>query len=294
MPSSARLVGLLCALAAPLCWSIGGLVFRSVEAGPWEAIVWRSLGHVLIFPLFLLLRSGGGGAFSDMRRAPATVLVVGACVTSTFVLHVLAMMSTSVANVLVVQSTSPLLVAVLAWAILGERVDGRGLATLAVAFAGLAIVIGASVGGGTFAGDSFALGVALCSACMVILMRRARALNLQPVSLLGAFGAIAIALPLANPLSIATSDIALLLMLGVVQMTLGLTFFFAALRLLPAAQVTLIALLEPVLGPIWVWLFMGEQPPATTLFGGSIIFGALMVNTVLGLRGAAKPAVQPA
>jgi drug/metabolite transporter (DMT)-like permease len=125
-------------------------------------------------------------------------------------------------------------------------------------------------------------------------MRRARALNLQPVSLLGAFGAIAIALPLANPLSIATSDIALLLMLGVVQMTLGLTFFFAALRLLPAAQVTLIALLEPVLGPIWVWLFMGEQPPPTTLIGGSIIFGALVVNTALGLRGAAKPAAQPA
>lgn len=293
MPSSARLVGLLCALAAPLCWSIGGLVFRSVEAGPWETIVWRSLGHVLVFPVVLLLRSGTA-AFADLRRAPATVIVVAACVTATFILHVQAMMSTTVANVLVVQSTSPLLVAILAWLILGERVGARGWATLGVAFAGLAIVIGASVGGGNFAGDAFALGVALCSACMVILIRRARALNLQPVSLLGAFGAIAIALPLANPLTIAASDIALLLMLGVVQMTLGLTFFFAALRLLPAAQVTLIALLEPVLGPIWVWLLMGEEPPATTLLGGAIILAALVVNTALGLRGAAKPSAQPA
>jgi drug/metabolite transporter (DMT)-like permease len=293
MPSSARLVGLLCALAAPLCWSIGGPVFRSIEAGPWEAIVWRSLGHVLVFPLFLLLRSGTA-AFADMGRAPATAIVVAACVAATFILHVQAMMSTTVANVLVVQSTSPVLVAVLAWMILGERVDARGWATLGVAFTGLAIVIGASVGGGNFMGDALALGVALSSACMVILIRRARALNLQPVSLFGACGAIAIALPLANPLGIAPGDIALLLALGVVQMTLGLSFFFAALRLLPAAQVTLIALLEPVLGPIWVWLFMGEEPPPATLVGGAIVIGALAVNMALGLRSLPKPAVQPA
>jgi drug/metabolite transporter (DMT)-like permease len=293
MPSSARLAGFLCALAAPLCWSVGGVVFRTVEAGPWEAIVWRSLGHAVVFPLFLLFHSGTA-AFADLRRAPATAVVVAACVASTFILHVLAMMSTTVANVLVVQSTSPLLVAILAWVILGERVEARGWVTLAVPFAGLAIVIGASIGGGSFLGNAFALGVALSSACMVILIRRARALDLRPVSLFGACGAIAIALPQANPLNIATSDMALLFALGVAQMTLGLTFFFAALRLLPAAQVTLIALLEPVLGPIWVWLLMGEEPPATTLLGGTIIIGALAINTALALRGAAKPSAQPA
>lgn len=293
MPSSARLVGLLCALAAPLCWSIGGLVFRSVEAGPWEAIVWRSLAHVFVFPVVLLLRFGPG-AFSDLQRAPGTVAVVAACIAATFILHVQAMMSTTVANVLVMQSTSPLLVAVLAWVVLGERVDARGWATIAVAFAGLSIVIGTSLGGGNFLGNAFALGVALCSACMVILMRRARALNLQPVSIISAALAVLIALPLAAPLSIATGDIMLLLGLGVIQMTLGLSFFLYALRLLPAAQVTLIALLEPVLGPLWVWLFAGEEPPPLTLLGGAIVIAALATNTVLGLRASARPAVQPA
>src|SRR5690348_9173700 len=109
MPSSARFVGFICALAAPLCWSVGGLVFRSVEAGPFEAIVWRSLGHVIVFPLFLMLRSGLG-AVAELRHAGVTALVVAVCITGTFVLHVLAMMTTTVANVLVVQSTSPLLV----------------------------------------------------------------------------------------------------------------------------------------------------------------------------------------
>ena len=293
MSPSARVVGFLCALAAPLCWSIGGTVFRAVEAGPWEAIFWRSLGHVLVFPAVLCWRFGAAG-FSDLHRAPIMVLIVVSCIAGTFVFHVQAMMSTTVANVLVMQSTSPLLVAILGWIVLGERVERRGWATIAIAFAGLVPVIGTSLGGGKFGGDLLALGVALCSACMVILIRRARALNLQAVSWFGAVLAVLIAFPLATPLALAGGDIVLLLGLGIVQMTLGLSFFLYALRLLPAAQVTLIALLEPVLGPLWVWLFAGEEPPTLTLVGGAVVLSALAVNTTLALRSVAKPAVQPA
>jgi drug/metabolite transporter (DMT)-like permease len=204
------------------------------------------------------------------------------------------MMNTTVANVLVVQSISPLLVAVLGWIVLGERVSARGWLTLAVAFAGLAIVIGSSIDGGSFLGNAFALGVASCSACMVILTRRARALSLQPVTIVSAALAVLIALPFGDPLAVPPGDIALLLSLGIVQMTLGLSFFLYALRLMPAAQDTLIALLEPVLGPVWVWLFAGEEPSAATMVGGAIVIGALAVNIALGLRFGAKPAAQPA
>ena len=293
MPFSTRFAGFLCALAAPLSWSIGGLVFRSVEAGPFEAIFWRSLGHVLVFPLFLILRSGFG-AFAELRHARGSAVVVALCITGTFILHVLAMMTTTVANVLVVQSTSPLLVAVLGWIVLGERVSARGWLSLALAFAGLAIVVGGSIGGGSFLGDALALGVASCSACMVILTRRARAVSMQPVTIVSAALAVLIALPFAAPLSIPPVDIALLLSLGLVQMTLGLTFFLYALRQLPAAQVTLIALLEPVLGPVWVWLLKGEEPAASTIVGGTLVLAALAANVVLGLRFGMRQAAQPA
>jgi hypothetical protein len=91
MPSSTRLVGFLCALAAPLCWSIGGLVFRSVEAEPYEAIAWRSLGHLLVFPLFLMLRSGLRGWLTLAVAFARLAIVIGDAISrGTIVLTALA------------------------------------------------------------------------------------------------------------------------------------------------------------------------------------------------------------
>jgi len=75
-----------------------------------------------------------------------------------------------------------------------------------------------------------------------------------------------------------------LILLGGVQMSFGLTCFILALRYLPAAEVTLIALLEPILGPIWVWLLIGEQPAASTIIGGTIVLGALVAHVTLAAR----------
>ena len=75
-----------------------------------------------------------------------------------------------------------------------------------------------------------------------------------------------------------------LMALGVLQMSVGLSFFYLALQRLPAAEVTLITLLEPVLGPIWVWLIVGEEPALLTLAGGAVILFALGLNASFALR----------
>jgi drug/metabolite transporter (DMT)-like permease len=79
-------------------------------------------------------------------------------------------------------------------------------------------------------------------------------------------------------------DIVALLALGIVQMTLGLTFFYAALRRLSPVEVTLIALVEPVLGPLWTWMAVGETPSEGTLIGGAILLAALAFNTLVAAR----------
>lgn len=286
-PLPPRLAGLLLAIAAPLCWSVGGVVIRSVEAEPWDIVFWRSGGHVLFFPL-ALWAFWGRSAYIDARAAGWAALAVAGFIAATLIFHVLAMTSTTVANVLILQSMSPLLVAVLAWVILGERLSASGMAVLALAFGGLLIVVGGSLGGGGMLGNVYALIVALCSASHVTIVRHHRARNMAAVTLLSGAAAAAIAIPFADPLRLSLEDIGLLVLLGGVQMTLGLTFFLMALRHLPAAEVTLIAILEPVLGPIWVWLAIGERPADTTLIGGAIVLTALVFHVTLAARRARR------
>jgi drug/metabolite transporter (DMT)-like permease len=183
-----------------------------------------------------------------------------------------------------VQSISPFLVAVLAHLLLGERPGSVGWIMIAAAFAGLVPVIGGSLGGGRLDGDLLALGVAVCSASMATIVRSARGLNLLPATPIACGVTCLASLLLGAALTTSAGGAAALMLLGVVQLTLGISFFFAALRRLPASQVTLIALLEPVLGPFWVWLAIGEQPPPATLVGGAVVLTTLAANAVMIAR----------
>lgn len=281
--ASPRLLGLILALAAPLSWSIGGVIIRSVEAAPWDIVFWRAAGHVLCFPIAMWWL-WGRSALLDARAVGLPALAVTFLIGCTLIFHVLAMTGTTVANVLILQSLSPLIVAVLAWLFLDERLPPSGWMVLALAFCGLALVMGGSLDGGGMTGNLFALAVALCSASHVTLVRRHRARNLAAVTLPAAIVAALIALFFSQPMTVSVPDIGLLILLGGVQMSLGLTCFLLALRYLPAAEVTLIALLEPILGPIWVWLAVGEQPAPTTLIGGAVVLSALVAHVTLAAR----------
>lgn len=288
-----RLGGYALAVAAPLCWSVGGLVIRQVDAGPWEITFWRSLGHVAVFvPVLLLLH--GFRTFVDFRHSGWVGCVSTLLLAGTFVLHVLAMTSTTVANVLVLQSVSPLLVAILSWFVLREAVSWSGWIAVAVAFGGIATVLANTRGGGQLVGDLWALTVAICSAMNVMLLRRYRSFNLLPVSIMAGLASMAVAGPASDLATTSLADIALLAGLGVIQFTLGLSCFILALRRLPAVEVSLVALLEPVFGPLWVWLAIGEQPAAATVLGGALVLAAVVFRTLTTASRRSVSAGQPA
>jgi drug/metabolite transporter (DMT)-like permease len=91
------------------------------------------------------------------------------------------------------------------------------------------------------------------------------------------------ALP-ARPASADAGDLALLALFGAGQLGLGLILFTAGARRIPVAEASLIAVLESVLGPVWVWLALGENPGAPSLVGGAIVLGALAGHTAADLR----------
>ena len=98
-------------------------------------------------------------------------------------------------------------------------------------------------------------------------------------------------LPFASPGEIGGDDVVWLAALGIGQIALGFVLFTVGARLIPAAQVGLITLLEVVLGPVWVWLALDERPSTLTLVGGAIVIAAIVIQT----RAAppAEPAEEP-
>jgi drug/metabolite transporter (DMT)-like permease len=96
--------------------------------------------------------------------------------------------------------------------------------------------------------------------------------------------------PFAHPLAPNATDIGLLALLGVGQIGLGFVFLTIGGRLIPAGEVALITLLEIVLGPLWVWLFLSERPATATLVGGAVVLAAVLLQA--RSRGPA-PAVVP-
>jgi drug/metabolite transporter (DMT)-like permease len=86
-------------------------------------------------------------------------------------------------------------------------------------------------------------------------------------------------LPFASPGEIGGDDFAWLAALGIGQIGLGFALLTVGARLIPAAQVGLITLLETVLGPVWVWLALDERPASLTLVGGAIVIVAIVIQT---------------
>lgn len=289
MPAlSPRAQGYLFALAAPLCWSVGGVVMRTVDAGAWDIVFWRAVGHAVCFP-FVMVFVLGIDPLRGLRDMPPVAIASALLLAASFVLHVLAIVGTSVADALVLQSTSPLMVAVLARIVLKDHVPAASWIAIAVAFAGLVLVMGGSFDDGGLAGKLAALTVALVSAVNVILIRGARTLDLRPATVFAALIACAVALLFGSPFGTPAGDAAAIFVLGFVQMTVGLTFFYTALKRLDAVSVTLIALIEPVLGAFWTWLAVGEMPTQGTLVGGAVLLGALAFNTLVTMRARPTP-----
>jgi len=104
---------------------------------------------------------------------------------------------------------------------------------------------------------------------------------MAPAAALATMLSFLVALPLGDPLATAPRDLALLAFFGVGQFGAGFLLFMAGARLIPAAESSLIGMLETVLGPLWVWLVLNERPGAATLAGGALILTALVANGLL-------------
>jgi drug/metabolite transporter (DMT)-like permease len=270
-------------VAAAICWSSGGyLVRRMAITDAWEIVFWRST-FMALFVLGVLVAMHRGRTVGAIRAVGWPGLAAGAFLSCTFFFFIASLTRTTVANTFVLMSVSPFLAAVAGRFVLGERVPVRTWIAMAIAFAGIVVMFADAVDAGRVVGNLLALGVSCFFAAQVMVLRKYHAtVDMLPQVMIAGLISIVVAAPLALPFTASASDLVVLAIMGCVQLGTGCMLATAASRQLTATELGLLALLEPILGPIWVWALMGEHPGTTALVGGTIVLSAVIVNEVVG------------
>jgi drug/metabolite transporter (DMT)-like permease len=267
------------ALAA-VAWSTAGVLQRQLTLDASTQVFGRALfaGGALLAYVAIAERGRVAQAFRSISLAGVAAAL---CVATASASFIAALNHTSVARVLFILAVSPVLAGLLARVTLGEPVTRLTAAAMALALVGVALMLG-DPGEGSPAGDGLAFVVALSFAVMIVITRWRRDVSMAPATCLSQVMLVALFAPLASPAEIGAGDLGWLAALGIGQIGLGFALLTVGARLIPAAQVGLITLLEVVLGPLWVWLALDERPSTLTLAGGAIVITAIVIQTRAG------------
>ena len=275
--------GLLLAGSGMILISPDSLILRLMQtAGIWEIAFYRSL-FLGIGMTALAAVSTGCGLAGLVRNLGRLGLVSAVLIALTNIGFVVAIDNTAVANLLVILATIPLFAGVFGWFLLGEAVRPRTMAAIAAGLVGVVIIVFGSFGGGRLFGDAMALVTAAGLGLNLVVLRKARPTALIPALALGGFLGACLSVPMVDFSAPSGRDMVFLAAAGLLQLPAALALFFAGTKYLPAAEVGLLTLIETVLGPLWVWIGVGERPPLGTFVGGAVIVGALAFNAVLAL-----------
>lgn len=275
-----HLKGVLLVGGAAVLWSLGGLIVRSLDTDSWTTIFWRSVFATAFLFLFLLVRDGRG-AFRLFRDMGLPGLVLGLCFTAASVGFVTALAFASVAQTLVIMSSAPLVAAVMGRIVLGERISPIGYVAIVGVMAGIALMMSDDFGADqSLIGGFIAFAIAVSLAGSVVIVRRWPHIRMTPATCTGAAAAMLVSLPFATPLAVGAADFGLLAFFGAGQLGVGLILLVTGARLIPAVLSSLLGMLEPILGPAWVWLLLGEEPTTMTLVGGAIVVASVAAYTI--------------
>lgn len=295
-----RASAILALILTALLWSVGGVFIKSVDWNP-LAIAGSRSGLAALFMLAVLglsrlrqkrpgLASSTGGEDALAAR-PAVRLswpLVGAAASTaaTMLLFVSATRLTTAANAVVLQYLAPIHVALIAPKFLGERTHPRDWLALILALGGMTLFFWGEVSPEGRLGIILALASSLTFAGIPLCLRRLGSRGGQTEAvLLGHALLAAVCLPFyfqGPPPEL--RDLGPMLILGLIQTGLAYFIYTKAIRHVRALEGMLIPVIEPILNPVWVFLFIGERPSPQAMLGGALVLGAATMQGLLAAR----------
>lgn len=276
--------GILLIFGATLCWSSEGLWVRLVSADDWQMLFWSTVAMSVGLGGWLSVQYGRDLAGAIRRTGrPGVVTALG--IAGAYMGFIFALNRTTVANTVVLMATAPLVAALLARFVLGEQVRRRTWVAMAVAFAGVMVMVTDSLGGGQLAGDLIALATGVAYAVVIVAMRaaplhRGEPTDMVPANMVGGLIIVVIAATRADITGVSNGDLGILIMIGLVSLALGAWLFTRGVAHVQAAEAGLICLTEAAIAPLLVWMVLSETPTPWALAGASIILAAVVFDTL--------------
>lgn len=270
--------GILLAAAGVTVLSVDALLIRLAAVPALEVAFWRGLFIALSLVLVYRIRRSRW-AWAALWEAgwPAAALMLGFGLMQ--LLFVEAISHTRVANAVVILSAAPLFAGAFSGVFLKEWVPPRTWLAIIVSIAGIMVVFGGSLGRDGRSGDLYALCGAVVIGATYTVLRRTPGLNRLAAVAGGGLVCCLFAAALDGSGFPGERSMWVLALMGLVQMPLALVLMTEATRYLPAAEVSLFFIVEAILGPLWVWLILAEQPPGATLAGGIVVIATLVFHS---------------
>lgn len=278
--------GLLAVLAAAILWSTGGLFIKWVSLDALGITMWRSL--LAGATIWLIARP----KIPAPWRADRLTWGIAITYALTLVMFVSATKLTTAANAIFLQYTAPVYLLMAGPFFLKERVTRIDLATVVIAFAGMALFFVGRLETDALMGNALAAGSGVMLAAMFTLLRapgatsesRPQAMMLGNIILVVSLLIVNLARRDTAQFTPDASDAFGLVFLGVIQIGFAYLLFGWGVAHVQALEASLIGMLEPVLNPVWVFLFLGETPGWWAVLGGAIIVAAVTARTVVTER----------
>lgn len=259
------------------------LLIRLMEVDHWTVVVWRGslqfLGLFLIISLVYRRRT-----FEAFRSIGGLGLLLAAVFCVSTMLFIISVSYTLVANTLVIVAASPFFAAGFSLIFLKEAVARHTLIAIVIAFAGIALLTLDSSGTGSLIGDLAALGVAIFMGAYFTIVRATREVNMIPAMAVSGIMAAAIALPFAAFPAMSDAQMMAGGAMGFIIAPLSFALITIGPRYLPAPEVSLLLLIETVLGPLWVWMVISEEPGLFSMIGGAVVVATLFLHSMYSLH----------
>ena len=260
--------------------SFGGLIVKSFEgANLWQILFWRSLFFIFVVTIFLIFTYKKNFLLS-FKKSGLSGIFGGIILSSGFCGYVFAMYNTTVANTNFIIQTQTIFLAIFGYFFLKEKISKITLASIILAISGIILMVGSDLSSGQMTGNIAAFVMPISFAILILIIRKYPSIDMVPLQLYAGIIAMVIGYVISGKIAISSYDIFLGFLAGFFQLGFGFILITIGARNTPSATVGIIMLVEAVLGPLWAWIVINEQPPLIVFVGGSIVLFAVFLQFI--------------